>query len=583
MPRPPADQQRLGVALLRVSTEKQFQEGESIEAQRRKVEFVAKRQHIDIVSFFVEHYSGRKTDRRTLDDMFAFLEANKDVSFVLVGDIDRLTRGGTEIYLALKRRLYEMGVELIDTTGIIQPSRNRLEHLGVEYSWAVESPSHYAEIFMAEKARAEASDILTRTIGEQIQLTRQGYQVRPPNYGYQNVKITTEDGKKKTIMEPHPEQASFIRRIFQLRAEGKTTDEQIAQHVNAMGYKSRVRRVFDPVTRKVVGMTKQTKMTAKQVQRLVRKPIYCGIRLEAWNNGVPVEAPIEPLVSVHLFNAANRGEVVVSKQSDGSPKVSYNSVKYKNHKHNPEFLLRHVVLCPVCGKPFLASRSKSKSGKYHGYYHCSRGHKHRGYAKAEFEGTVANYLVSLQAKPGFLGLFREVVRDVWIQKNRARFEAQRTVEDQIQLLQTKQASVIDKLAICSSPIVLKRLENEVEEIEAAIEEARKAAPNSQINEADIDRFFQIAKMRMEHPEQAILNAVAKPEIERDWGFIFETPPSIEEIQNGTPQLTLLYRFNRDFPMDERQMVAHTSLHWNTFECYLAEIISQFPGLNLGDR
>jgi len=182
----PISAPRFGVALLRVSTDRQFQEGESIETQRRKVEFVARRERIDIVRFFTEHYSGRKSDRRVLDDLFAFLGENRDITCVIVGDIDRFTRGGTEIYLALKRRLRELNVNLIDTTGIIQPERNRLEHLGVEYAWSRESPSHYAEIFMAEKARAEASDILTRTIGQQIQLTREGYQCRGSNFGYKS-------------------------------------------------------------------------------------------------------------------------------------------------------------------------------------------------------------------------------------------------------------------------------------------------------------------------------------------------------------------------------------------------------------
>ena len=549
-----------------------MQEGQSIDAQRRKVDFMAKRQQVDVVRYFVEHYTGSVANRQILNELFAFLKDNPDVKVVYVGDIDRLTRGGTEVYLALKRQLYEIGVNLVDTTGIIQPSRNRLEHLGVEYGWAVESPSHYAEIFMAEKARAERSDILVRTVASAIQLTREGYQVRPAPYGYRNVKISTADGKKKTVMEPHPDEAGFIRRIFQLRAEGKTTDEQIAQHINATGYRSRTRRIFDQKTRKVVGQTQHTPMTPKQLQRLVRKPIYCGIRLEAWNNGEAVEAQIEPLVSVHLFNAANRGEVVVTKDAQGKPKIKTNQTKYKNHRQNADFLLRHVVCCPHCGKPMLASRSKGKSGKYFGYYHCSRGHPYFGVSKAEFETTVAKYLDGLQAKPGFLDLFREVVRDVWIQKNRSIHEQDKAVDDQIALLKTKQAGILDMLPTCQSPIVRARLETQVEELETAIENAKSERIGAGVKETEIDRFFAIAKNIMEHPKRPVFDAVTKPEIEKHWGHIFEVPPSFAEIKNGTPQLTLLYRQNRDFAGDKDQLVAHTSLHWNTFECYLQSVI-----------
>ena len=573
---------RFGVALLRVSTDKQIQEGQSIAAQQRKVDFLAKRQKVDVVRYFVEHYTGFKTDRRILNELFAFLNENPDVSCVYVGDIDRLTRGGTEVYLALKRQLYEINVDLVDTTGIIQPSRNRLEHLDVEYDWAVESPSHYAEIFMAEKARVERSDILVRTVGSQVQLTREGYQVRPANYGYRNVKISTAEGKKKTVMEPHPEEARFVRRIFQMRAEGKTTDEQIAQHVNATGYRSRTRRVFDQETRKVVGQTQHKPMHAKQVQRLVKKPIYCGVRLDAWNNGEAVEAQVEPLVSIALFNAANRGEVAVSRDAQGKPKIERNPTRYRNHRHNPEFLLRHVVRCDHCGKPMLASRSRGKSGKHFGYYHCNRGHPYFGVSKAEFETTIAKYLDGLQAKPGFLDLFREVVRDVWIQKNRTIHEQDKAVDDQIALLETKQAGILDMLPTCQSPVVRARLEAQVEEIEAAIEDAKSERVGVGIKETEIDRFFAIAKNMMEHPKLPVFDAVTKPEIEKHWGHIFEVPPSFSEIRNGTPQLTLLYRLNRDFDGRKGPMVAHTAQHWNTFECYLGKAISQFPDLNSGD-
>lgn len=556
---------KLGVALLRVSTDKQYQQGESIDNQRRKVEFAARRDRIDIVRFFVEHFSGRKSDRRILDDLFEFLGANRDIGVVLVGDIDRFTRGGTEVYLSLKRRLRGLDVQLIDTTGIIQPERNRLEHLGVEYSWAMDSPSHYAEVFMAEKARAEASDILTRTIGRQIELTRQGYQVRPANYGYRNVRISDEEGKRKTILEPDPEESVFIRRIFELRAEGTVSDEQIAQHLNAMGYRSRRRRLFDPDTRRVVGYTGGKPIYPKQIQRLVKKPIYCGVRLDAWNNGKAVLAPIEPLVSIHLFNKANRGAVEVRKAESGEVKVAYNVTKYVSHRHNPDFLLRHVVACPKCSNPLLASKSRGKSGAYFGYYHCRRGHPYVGYAKAEFEETIGKYLDGLQAKPGFLPLFREVVRDVWIQQNQSQKSDQTQIGVHLQSLQRKQQDLIDAIPESQSQIVRRRLEEKIEELELIIEETQAKMTKSSIGEDEIDAYFAVAKKMLEHPKEVVFSAVNKERLERSWGFIFEAPPSYVEILNRTPRLTLIYRLNKEFSGSREQMVAHWPLESNTLE------------------
>lgn len=561
----PASAQRFGVALLRVSTDKQYQEGESIENQRRKVEFAARRERIDIVRFFIEHYSGRKSDRRIVDDLFDFLSENRDISTVLVGDIDRFTRGGTEVYLALKRRLSDLSVQLIDTTGIIQPERNRLEHLGVEYAWAMDSPSHYAEVFMAEKARAEAADILTRTIGRQIELTRQGYQVRPANYGYKNVKITDEDGKRKTIMEPDPEEARFVRRIFELRAEGTVTDEQIAQHLNAMGYRSRERRLYDPQTRRVVGRTGGKPICPKQIQRLVRKTIYCGVRLDAWNMGKPVLAPIEPIVSIYLFNRANRGAVAIKKKRDGEISVERNVTTYYSHRHNPEFLLRHVVLCPECRKPLLASRSRGKSGQYFGYYHCRRGHAYCGYAKQEFEETIGKYLDGLTAKPGFLPLFREVVRDVWIRKTRNAKEDRSQVTAHVNALKAKQQDLVEMIPESRSQVVRKRLEEKIEELELTIDEAEAHLLDGGLRENEIDAYFEVAKRMLEHPREAVFSAATKEQIEKSWSFIFTTSPTYAEIADRTPPLTLIYRLNRDFSGSKDQMVAHLVSESNTLE------------------
>lgn len=560
----PTSVTRFGVALLRVSTDKQFQEGESIEAQRRKVEFAAKRERIDIVRFFTEHYSGRKTDRRVLDDLFKFLAENKDIQCVLVGDIDRFTRGGTEVYLALKRRLSEMGVALIDTTGIIQPDRNRLEHLGVEYQWSIEAPSRYAEIFMAEKARSEASDILTRLIGQQIQLTREGYQVRPANFGYRNVKVTLENGSRKTIMEPHEEEATFIRRIFELRAEGGISDQQISDHVNALGYKSRGRRIFDQVTRKVIGHTGRKIMTPKQLQRIVKKPIYCGIRLDAWNQGIPVEAQSEPIVSIHLFNRANRGEVKVSKLKDGTISVDRNPVKYSSYRNNPDFLLRHVVTCSHCEKPMLASKSRGKSGQYFGYYHCNRGHKYLGVNKAEFEASVGKLLEGVTAKPVFLDLFREVVREVWVAKNRMSVDATQQINTHIQSLKTRQSTLIDHMVTSQSQIVIKRLEAEIEEIEAAIKTAQTQRRNADLDKAEIEDYFAIAKKLLEHPSEHVFAALSKERLEKIWSFVFSQKPTLDNVINRTPDLTLIYRLSRGSKLTKRQMVERMSLSWNTF-------------------
>ena len=567
-PSAPALPLRLGVALLRVSTDRQFQEGESIENQRRKAEFVARRERIDIVRFFAEHYSGCKTDRRVLDEMFAFLTENPDIRAVIIGDIDRFTRGGSDVYLQLKRRLREIGVGLIDATGIIQPERNRMEHLGVEYAWSIESPSRYAEVFMAEKANAERSDILVRTIGQQVSLTREGYQCRAAPFGYRNEKIVTADGKKKTTLAPHKTEGPWIVRMFELKADGGWSDDAICEHVNAMGYESRPQNIYDKQTRRVLGQTRPKPLTEKQLNRFIERPIYCGVRAEKWNLGEAVVAPIKPLVSVDLFNRANRGKITVTLKGDGTAEISEGKATYRNHKAAPDFLLRHVVLCPTCSKPLTASRSRGRHGQYFGYYHCARGHKYFGVKKAEFEQTVADFLGALRFKPGFLPLFKEVVRDVWIQRLRGAEADTEAIASHIKNLKDRQAGILDRIPSCTSALVQQKLEAQIEELDVAIRSAEKSLDRQAVREDDIEGYFAAAKTLMEPPVEAIFCAGAKPKLTKRWGFVFRQPPTYQNLLDGTPELSLVYRLNRDIGPDKTLLAGALSRHWNRFETEL---------------
>src|SRR6185436_8300793 len=99
---------------------------------------------------FHEPFSGRRNQRPVFDDLLAFVRSQRGkVKYLIFRGIDRFTRKGSFSYEKMKAELAMEGVELIDSYGIIQPARNTLEHLGVEYEWSRQSPSEIAEIVMA--------------------------------------------------------------------------------------------------------------------------------------------------------------------------------------------------------------------------------------------------------------------------------------------------------------------------------------------------------------------------------------------------------------------------------------------------
>jgi len=564
----------LAIALLRVSTEKQFHHGDSLDTQRRRVDMVAERDGLDIVRYFTEHYSGRKTDRAVIDELLEFLDTNAgEIQAVYIVQIDRFTRAGSDMYLQLKKQLYSRGVELRDAMGIIQKPINTLEHVGFEYPWSVTSPSRTAEVMQAEYANQEVNQILTRTIGQQIKLAQEGYQTRSADLGFRNVKITKPDGRKATIMEPLEPEATWIRTIFELRASGEWSDEHICERLNNMGFESRAMHRRDKQTGEVIGLTGRNPLSVKQLQRIVRKPIYCGIRIGKWTHGEPIRTPFDGLVSIDLFNKANFGAVTIS-ENGNTLEIAYGESRKRNsHRQNIDFIYRYVVMCPKCEKPFWASKSRGKSGKYWGYFHCARKHESITIPQKEFQKTVGSYLESLQAKPGFLGLFKEVVRETWVSKNKARETEIKLINNHINNLELRQKNLLDRLTFSNSEIVQGKLEDEIEEIEQAINSAKKSKPDFDLTAQQIVEFFARAKDRLEHPRKFVEKAQTKAEIEKTWQTIFAKPPTFAEIDSGTPELTLLYRFNREFDSDKSQMAAHLSENWNTFVEQLHEMIS----------
>jgi len=366
-------------------------------------------------------------------------------------------------------------------------------------------------------------------------------------------------------MVPDEQEAAWIIRMFELKADGGWQDDAICEAINAMGYGSRRSNIYDKETRQVVGQTQPKKLHPKQLNRYITRTIYCGVKCETWNQDQPVKAPFEALVSISLFNRANRGKLYIEEKNNGELAIVEDRLKWQNHRHNPEFLLRHVVTCSECQRPFVASKSKGKSGNYFGYYHCNRGHKYLGINIQEFEGTVGKYLDELKAKPSFLPLFREVVRDVWMQKNRASKADHAQINDHLSDLEKRQDALLDRIPACQSQLVQNRLEQQIEALEDNIKQVRKSLTQNTIKEDEIDAYFEIAKQMMEHPKRYIFEAQTKAKLEKLWGFIFRSCPTYQNLIDGTPDLTLIYRLGGQSDLSKSLLAGQLSCQWNTLE------------------
>ncbi len=557
--------EEFGICLLRVSSDRQFQEGDGIAIQKSSCDFYSRQHNIPILHYFREHFSGRSLKRDVIQEMIDFIKnCEFKITKLIIYDIERFTRGGSEFYLKLKRIFAELGVEIVDAQGIIQKPINTLEHLGVEYDWSVRSPSQVTEVVLAESANSGATTILSRCIGGQIQKARGGYQFKSADFGYKNQSMILENSKKATVLVIEEQEALWIRTMFDLRAEGLHSDQEICDKLNAMGFKTRSFYRYHPQTRQIIGTGGSKPLSVKQLLRFISRPVYCGLRIGKWIQGSPVKlVHCEPLVSIQTFNRANRSKVFIE-EYNGEYSITENIRGYGNQIDTNEFALRHVVCCPQCNNFFLASKSRGKSGKHFGYYHCSRKHKYYGINQKEFESTVANAIQQITFKKKYLGLLKEAARDVWQRHQARNILTKKSIQKHIETLQLRQQGLLQTIQATQSEIVRLRLETDYEDLENQIITAKAELEQGTINQDKIQAYFQQLKFIMEHPDQWFLKPRRKEILKKNWAIVFKQYPTYENLTNGTPEFTLAFRLIRDSGKSKRQLVEQLSSQWNTF-------------------
>jgi len=88
---------------------------------------------------------------------------------------------------------------------------------------------------------------------------------------------------------------------------------EIVEQINKLGFRTMERVVRDKDDRtKIVKVIGGDPLTLKQLWRMVENPVYAGVNDEKWTQGQPVKCQFKGLVSFDLFNAANRGKMVLS-------------------------------------------------------------------------------------------------------------------------------------------------------------------------------------------------------------------------------------------------------------------------------
>ena len=524
---------RNAIAAIRVSTSKQGRDGDSPEAQKEQIERFAQNKGIVIKKFFVFMESASKEQQPMQEAVDYCKDKENDIDLFIVKSIDRFTRGGSMLYDSLKTQLDSHGVTLIDTYGVISQEKvNTLEHLGHSYKWSTYSPSRKSEMLEAERSKDEVRDILSRVIGAEIRYTQMGYWMRKPPYGFLGEKVETQHGKR-TILKPHPEEARFIVKLFELRASGQFSDKEIASKLNDLGYRGRPQYRRSKENRnRVIGKTEGSQLDHKKLWKMVRNPIYAGVNVEKWTKYQPVKCMFDGLVSVELFNRANKGKRTII-EMPGNKIAIHDSIAPRNATvrgtHNNDFAYKHYVMCPECNKPLSGSTSRGKTGKYYSYYHCDkRGHKFR-VTKEDLETKVYDFINDLVFSKERVDEVFAVVREKY-EQHLALYEAKTAATDsQITRLEA-QARELTKSFTTIASSAQKYVNEELENIDQQIKRLALERMNMETKKPmDIDKIIARVRKFSENIGQVINQQSSDTKKAQLFGVIFRKLPTYNDL------------------------------------------------------
>ena len=552
----PTSQPRIGLLAIRVSSDKQGLDGDSPEAQREQGEAYAKAHNIVITETIILLESASHEVQPMQKVIDVCKDKSKGFQVVLIKSIDRFTRGGGDYYSPLKRQLTRLGIALEDMYGVIGKQQiNTLEHTGFKYYWSEFNPTQKSEYLEAERAKDEMRDIMSRMIGAEIRYTQLGYWMRRPHYGFRSVKIDTKNGKR-TILKPDKNEAKFIIRLFEMRAAHVYTNQQIADELNSMGFRSRVTIVRDKYDRtKIKRQIGGRKMTAKMIDQYTSKLVYCGIIKEKWTHDKPVKAQFDGLVSVDLFNEANRGRVFVEIDSRDNIIIKRKAVPdhLKNKQvYNPDYPYKQVVACPKCGKTLSGSATRGKLGKHYPAYHCSRDGHYFRVSKPEFDKTIEDFVRAITIKPEYVDDVIAAIAELWRERQTKQIDASRQRLEHRESLQSQIKATVNRMRIVTSETALKYLEEDIVSVEkelAELDEEIARQPNLQ---AEFDQVLQYAKYILEHLPELLLDLCNPLRKAAFFGAIFNKLPTYEQINFGThknsppPEVNELFQIRTEY-------------------------------------
>ena len=548
-------EQKTALILTRVSSSKQG-DGNGLKTQLEACTQCCNSYNFEIVKVVSIVESGATLVRTKFEkEVLEFCKNNK-TDYIVFYSIDRLTRQGNNIYLDYKHKLKAYGTQLKDVMGIIQPQTNVFSGFDYDYDWLHEAPSELPEMFSATYASTERKTILRRLILPEIMLTQEGYWCRVAPYGYQNRRITDSNGKKKPFLEYHPTESNFIRQMFEMKASGEYTDEEIVRNINNSGYATR-NYTYKFSNDGYEQLRGNNKLTVKSLRSYLRKPIYAGFIHSKWTDFKLVKAQFNGIVSIDDYNKANRGKsVIVEEGNNYTLKKAESPTGTVRNKKNPAFIYKNIVRCPMCKDKMLkASNSTGGSGKKYGYYFCDRKHSRISIKKSVFENVVINYLDSIKFDTKTAKILTKIIRHKWDLNNIDMNRERKNIELILTHKRNEQEKLLEGFTKAHTQDFQNALELRHSKLQQEIIELESKLSQNVNSDFNIDKCLEFAVKLMEQPKEIVENIDSTDIKLRLAKSFFKELPTYEDLVNGTAKLSCIFALKNRIDTSKVEMVS----------------------------
>jgi site-specific DNA recombinase len=350
------------VIYARVSTEEQAEHGYSIDAQLDTLRTYCQIHQKTIVGEYVDRgVSGKSIEGRFQLQRLLRDAERGEFDEVLVWKINRISRRMVDLMKI---------IEILDKHKI--SFRSFSENFETETAMG-----KFALQMLGAVGELERNTIVDNVKMGMKQRARMGQWNGGRVLGYRSSQVIHgQRHRKDSTLEIVPEEASIVRKIFELYATGKGL-KAIANQLNHEGYKTKRGNAF----------------STDSIKQIITNPVYVGKirfnRFENWNerrrkgkNPEPilVDGEHEPIISNELWEKV---QLLQKKKAVTAPR-----------QFDGQYTLTGLIRCPKCGAAMVASRTvnKLKNGTkiIRRYYSCGN-FKSKGSAVCSANSVRAEY------------------------------------------------------------------------------------------------------------------------------------------------------------------------------------------------